>query len=94
MWSTQKDTGRTMAEIFMENGIGIVRASSQRVQGWMVVKEFLKERPDGRPGMLFTEDCPRMIRDLPALQHDEKNPRTAPKSPTRLPTVPTPCAMG
>ncbi len=74
MWSTQKDTGRTMAEIFMENGIGIVRASSQRVQGWMVVKEFLKERPDGRPGMLFTEDCPRMIRDLPALQHDEKEP--------------------
>ena len=84
MWSTQKDTGRTMAEIFMENGIGIVRASSQRVQGWMVVKEFLKERPDGRPGMLFTEDCPRMIRDLPALQHDEKNPSDCAKEPHEI----------
>ena len=81
MWSTQKDSGRTMAEIFMENGIGIVRASSQRIQGWMVVKEFLKLRADGKPGILFTTDCPRIIRDLPALQHDEKNPSDVAKEP-------------
>ena len=81
MWSTQKDSGRTMAEIFTENGIGLVRASSQRIQGWMVVKEFLKLRPDGKPGMLFTTDCPRIIRDLPALQHDEKNPSDVAKEP-------------
>ena len=81
MWSTQKDTGRTMAEIFAENGIGIVRASNQRVQGWMGVKEFLRERGDGKPGMLITEDCARLIRDLPALQHDEKNPSDCAKEP-------------
>ena len=81
MWSTQKDSGRTMAEIFTENGIGLVRASSQRIQGWMVVKEFLKLRADGKPGMLFTTDCPRIIRDLPALQHDEKNPSDVAKEP-------------
>lgn len=84
MWTTQKDTGRTMAEIFTENGVGLVRANNQRVQGWMVVKEFLKERADGKPGMLITEDCPRLIRDLPALQHDEKNPSDCAKEPHEI----------
>ena len=73
-----------MAEIFTENGVGLVRASSQRIQGWMVLKEFLKIRTDGRPGMLITEDCPGLIRDLPALQHDEKNPSDCAKEPHEI----------
>ena len=72
MWSTQKDTGRTMAELFAQHGVPLVRASSQRIQGWMVLKEYLRRREDGRPGMLFFDTCPGIIRDLPALQHDEK----------------------
>ena len=47
----------------------------------MIVKEFLKVRSDGKPGILFTTDCPRIIRDLPALQHDEKNPSDCAKEP-------------
>lgn len=39
MWSTQKDTGRTMAEIFARClAFRLVKASNQRVQGWMAVK--------------------------------------------------------
>jgi phage terminase large subunit len=74
MWSTQKDTGRTMAEIFTQNGLGLVKASNSRIQGWLWMKEMLKVRSDGKPGLMISEDCPRLIRDIPALQHDEKNP--------------------
>ena len=81
MWTTQKDTGRTMAEVFMQNGIGLVSASNQRVQGWMIVKEFLKVRQDGKPGMVIFKDCRRLILNLPALQHDEKNPSDCAKEP-------------
>lgn len=81
MWNTQKDTGRTMAEVFTTNGIGLVRANNARIQGWLILKEFLKMRPDGKPGLLMTEDCPRLIKDLPALQHDEKNPSDCAKEP-------------
>jgi phage terminase large subunit len=81
MWSTLKDTGKTMAELYTQNGIGLVKASNQRVQGWMVLKEYLKMRPDGKPGLLITENCARLIRDLPALQHDEKNPSDVAKIP-------------
>lgn len=73
MWSTQKDTGRTMAQIFMENGIGLVKANNNRVQGWIAMKELLKLRSDGKPGMLFCRCCRQLIQNLPLLQHDEKN---------------------
>ena len=52
-----KDTGKTMAEGFMENGIGIVKASNNRVQGWMAVKEALKVREDGKPGLIVFNTC-------------------------------------
>ena len=76
MWSRQKETGRTMAEIFAENGLGIIRASNNRVQGWMAVKEMLKpmKSDKDKPVLLITEDCPTLIRNLGLIQHDEKNP--------------------
>lgn len=76
MWNRQKDSGKSMAELFMECGIGIIKASNNRVQGWMALKEMLKPmKSEGdRPGILVTEDCRGLIRNLPAIQHDEKNP--------------------
>lgn len=76
MWNRQKDSGRSMAEIFMENGIGILRASNNRVQGWAILKEMLKPMNDesDEPGLVITTDCPGLIEYLPAIQHDEKNP--------------------
>ena len=74
LWSTQKDSGRTMAEIFQANGVPLVKASNHRVQGWMAMKEFLKERADGAPGLVIFSDCQRLIRDLEVVQHDRKNP--------------------
>jgi phage terminase large subunit len=74
LWSTQKDTGRTMAEVYAQNGVGLVKASNSRVQGWLTLKEYLKPGRDGRPMLLVSEDCPCLIRNLPSLQHSEKNP--------------------
>lgn len=84
MWTTLKDTGRTMAEIFTRNGIALVRASNARVQGWLILKEFLKLRPDGRPGLLIFEPCTALIRNLPALLHSEKNPSDVATEPHEL----------
>ena len=81
MWTTQKDTGRTMADIYTENGIGLVKASNTRIQGWLNLKEYLKIREDGNPGLLVFEDCRSIISDLPAMQHDPKNPSDCAKEP-------------
>lgn len=81
MWSKQKDTGRTMAEIFNLNGVPLVKASNNRVQGWMAMKEFLKVREDGMPGVVLWPECTQFIRDVKAVQHDEKNPADVAKEP-------------
>jgi phage terminase large subunit len=76
MWNRQKDSGKSMAELFAENGLGIIRASNSRVQGWMAVKELLKPmtHDEDRPGLVVTQDCAGLTRNLPVIQHDEKNP--------------------
>ena len=81
MWSTLKDTGKTMAQIFMENGIPLVKANNNRIQGWMSLKELLKPMPDGKPGMLVFNDCRGLIDDLQALQYDDKNVSDVAKNP-------------
>ncbi len=81
LWSTQKDTGRTMAEIFARCGVPLVKASNQRVQGWMAMKEFLKPGTDGLPGLVVTSDCRQFIRDVSAVQHDKGDPADVAKEP-------------
>lgn len=76
MWNRQKDSGKNMAELFAQNGVGLVRASNNRVQGWMAEKEMLKplKSDTDRPGLLVTSDCRGLIRNIQLIQHDEKNP--------------------
>ena len=44
MWSRQKDTGKTMAELFMLNQVGLIKADNNRVQGHMMMKDAMAPR--------------------------------------------------
>lgn len=74
LWSTQKDSGRSMAEIFAQCGVPLVKSSNQRVQGWMTMKEFLKKDGEELPGLVVFPECRQFIRDVSAVQHDGKDP--------------------
>jgi phage terminase large subunit len=84
MWNRQKDTGKTMAEDFMLNGIGLVKADNNRVQGWLQVKEKLADMPDGKPGLLIFDTCKELIENLKSIQADEKNPNDCAKEPHEI----------
>lgn len=74
MWNRQKDSGKSMAELFAQNGVDLLRASNDRVQGWMAVKEMLKPMGDGeKPGLMVGRECVGLRRDLKLIQHDAKN---------------------
>ncbi len=74
MWSRQKDSGKSMAELFAQNGVQLIRAGNDRVQGWMAVKEMLKPMGAGeRPGLMVGRECAGLRRNLKLIQHDEKN---------------------
>ncbi len=81
LWSTQKDTGRTMEEIFRACGVALVKADNSRVQGHMLIKDMLAPRPDGRPGLEISRTCKKLIADLAAIQADGDNPSDAAKTP-------------
>ncbi len=78
LWSRQKDSGRSMAELFFENGVPLSRTGAERVQGWMQLKEMLAERDfaDGTrgPSLRVFSSCRELIRCLPQLMRDEKDP--------------------
>lgn len=88
MWNRQKDSGKSMADVFQQNGVGLLKASNSRVQGWLQVKELLKIREDGRPGLMISADCHSLIEYLPVIQHDPKNPSDCAKEPHEITHVP------
>ncbi len=75
MYNRQKDTGKSMAECFEDAGIKLSRADNSRVQGWMILKEYLKPRQakDGKmtARLHISSECRELIRCLPQLMHDE-----------------------
>ena len=52
-------------------------ADDRRVPGWRVVREYLRDREDGKPGMLISRRCRELIRCLPALLFDKNRPEDA-----------------
>ncbi len=81
LWSRQKDSGRTMAEVFWENGLPLTKADNSRVQGHMLLKDALALRKDGRPGLLISDQCVRLLHDLRDIQADPDNPDDCAKQP-------------
>ena len=91
IWSRQKDTGKTMAEVFLSNGVAIVKASRSRVQGWLQVKEFLAPMEDGKPKLIVFNTCQNFIDDIQAIQASDKDPNDCAVEPHDITHLPDAC---
>ncbi len=78
LWSRQKDSGKSISELFMENGIPFTRISGTRSEGWLSLKEWLKKEKDENgnvtSAMIIHRRCKNLISCLPRLIYDGKNP--------------------
>lgn len=96
MWNRQKDTGRTMADVFTMNGVPITKSDNNRVQGHMLMKEMMSpipltdstviaafngNAPDKLPGLMFFNDLDGILEDIRDIQADEDNPNDCAKQP-------------
>ena len=97
LWNRRNDTGKSAAEIFRENGVYLSKSSNNRVIGWYSVQEHLKiiEKKDEQTGEVFRtsklrifDTCHNLIRTLPVIQRDEKNPNDVAKEPHELTHAP------
>lgn len=96
LWNRNRDTGKSTAELFYEGGIELAKASNNRISGWLNVKEWLKVRKirNEQTGELYEDsdlkifsNCINLIKYLPQLQRDEKEPNdvaTEPHEPTHI----------
>lgn len=93
LWNRRNDTGKSAAEIFYENGIELDKCNADRVNGWLAVKEWLKvyetiDEITGEPittsDLKIFSNCLNLIRCLPQLQHDDKNPNDVATEPHEL----------
>ena len=92
LWNRNKDTGKSTADIFAENGQFLTKADNNRITGWLAVHEWLRVFKDeqGIPNskLKIFSNCVNLIRTLPALQHDEKNPNDVAVEPHELTHIP------
>ena len=89
-----------MAELFLQNGVPLVKSSNSRVQGHMMIKDMLSpipltdpfvkglfppgKAPERLPGLMFFDNLNRVIADLRDIQADENNPNDCAKKPHEI----------
>lgn len=85
LWNRRQDTGRSLFEIFASLGIPLCKAQNDRVAGWLDMKEWLKPRTDETgargPRLFVFRNCKNLIKSIPALQFDQKNPSDCSREP-------------
>ena len=92
LWNRNRDTGKSTADIFYENGHNLIKADNNRESGWLSVKEWLKpfndEQGTKTSKLKIFDTCVNLIRTLPALQHDDKKPNDVANEPHELTHAP------
>lgn len=92
LWNRRQETGKSAVDIFAENGLYFYKSDNSRVQGWYDLKEWLKPYDDEQKirtaRMRIFENCTNLIRTLPALRYDERNPNDVAQQPHELTHAP------
>lgn len=88
LWNRRQETGKSAAELFNDNGVRLTKSDNDRVQGWYNLKEWLKPYEDEQSiqtaSLVITKNCVNLIRTLPQLQSDERDPNDVASQPHEL----------
>ena len=86
LWNRRQETGKSVADIFAENGIILTKTSNDLFNGCMAMKEWLRVPEDGhRPALTFLKGtAPNLIRCLQKIQKDKNKPKIYAKQPHDL----------
>lgn len=92
LWNRSQESGKSRALLFDEHGLELVKSNNDRQAGWLALKELLKERtaPNGERyvRLKIFRTCRHLIRTLPQILIDEKNPDDCAKEPHELTHAP------
>ena len=81
MRQTQKDSGRSLAELFAAEGMPLVFASNERVRGHLLIKEALNTEIEGKAALLIFSNLRGLIEDISSIEADAGNPSDCAREP-------------
>lgn len=93
----RQDTGQSAIELFHSYGVPFITTKNDRIEGWLMVKELLKVRTVKnmftgqiieKPKILIFENCRNLIKCLPIIQRDLKNPNDCSQEPHEVTHAP------
>jgi phage terminase large subunit len=97
LWNRRQETGKSAVDLFRENGIQFMKTNNDRVQGWYNVKEWIKpynskDEQTGETKMVaklrIFKNCSNLIRTLPQLQFDDRDPNDVANEPHEITHAP------
>lgn len=92
LWNRRQETGRSVSDIFAEEGVFLTMTSNRRIDGWYELKRRLEPVKDEfgnfKPKLRIFSTCTNLIRSIPALQHDEKHPNDCATEPHEITHAP------
>jgi phage terminase large subunit len=62
------------ADEYAAMGVYLTKADNDRINGIRKIHRLLTNLPDGRPGLMISEQCPHLIKQLQNLAVDKRNP--------------------
>ena len=69
----RQDSGRSGFDILSSHGLrGVIPANNERIAGWRVVREFLKQHGENDIHLQIFSSCTNLLRTLPKLMFDDK----------------------
>lgn len=76
VFSDKRGAGRTIAQMWKDNGFHVTRARNDRKAGWANVRQYLwnpegGENGQGAPRLFVFENCHDLIRTLPLMRYDK-----------------------
>lgn len=88
LWKRSNDTGKHIAEVFAEGGVRFTKCNSERIGGWLCVREHIKPVTGLDGGetsrMLIAENCRELIKSLQQLEFSESRPNDAATEPHEI----------
>ncbi len=85
----RQDSGKSGFDILASNGLkGVMSANNERIAGWRVIREFLKDGENTTPALKIFSCCRNLLRTLPKLTFDTKISEDVSSTPHELTHAP------
>jgi hypothetical protein len=81
MWARKNVDGLVMStsDEFIRSGVPMIRADNNRLLGKKKIHQGFKNLPDGKPGLIFFNNCANLVSIMPKLVRSDSNPEDVQK---------------